>query len=369
MPKIGVLTIPDLTSYNPERITFGICSAIGTDNEVDIVGAESVSDRIADRFSVFSYLSRRRSSRLLQLLLLLPATALSLLLYVHREKPDVLASFGNLGVNGFLVTVVGHLVSKPSVVRVTSDMFEIYRYQSSPFERVNTFVQNNVLGYIAVRLASRVIVLGPRMEDKLVNRGVAASRIHIIPQPPQTEEVSHPDAAFSVRAEHDIPADVPLILYVGRFSREKGAERLIRTVNYVLDRTDDTHFLLVGSGGEKAKLVERALEGPRVHFAGHVKHEYIHYYYKAADIFLQPSNTEGLPNTVLESLHFDLPVVATDSGGEVITHVSNIGTDHRELGELLLEGGENLTTDALPDRATSQRNAELYRRLFSGIEV
>ncbi|WP_336337140.1 glycosyltransferase family 4 protein [Haloarcula brevis] len=369
MSKIGVLTIPDLTSYNPERITFGICSAIGTDNDVDIVGAESVSDRIADWFSIFSYLPRQRSSRPLQLLLLLPVTALNLLLYIHREKPDVLASFGNLGVNGFLVTTIGRLVSTPSVVRVTSDMFEIYRYQSSPFERLNTFVQNNVFGYIAVQLASRVIVLGPRTEDKLVNRGVASSKIHIIPQPPQTEEVPHPDSAFSVRAKHDIPADIPVILYVGRFSNEKGAERLIQTVNYVLNRSDDIHFLLVGAGGEKAKLVERALEGPRVHFAGHVKHEYIHYYYKAADIFLQPSNTEGLPNTVLESLYFNLPVVATDSGGEVITHVSNIGTDNRELGELLLRGGENLITDTLPDRATSQRNAELYRRLFSTIEV
>jgi glycosyltransferase involved in cell wall biosynthesis len=367
MAKVGVLTIPNLTSYNPERITFSICSAIEDANEVDLIGAESVSDRLADHFGVFSYLQRQRSSRALQLFLLIPITAINLLLYIYHERPNVLASFGNLGVNGFLVATIGMMFSIPSVVRVTSDMFKIHKYQSSLFGRINTYVQNNVLGYLAVLLATRVVVLGPRMEQKLIARGVPESRIRIIPQPPQVEEQDHPDTEFSVRGEYDIPEYVPLILYVGRFSREKGAKRLVRTVRYVLNRTDDRHFLIVGSGGELADIVHTALEGPRVSFAGHVDHKYLHYYYKEADIFLQPSNTEGLPNTVLESLSFGLPVVATDSGGEVLTHVSNIGDDHRELGDLLIRGPEGLQLDALPAKASPEQNTELYRSLFSEI--
>jgi glycosyltransferase involved in cell wall biosynthesis len=367
MAKIGVLTISDLTSYNPERITFSICSAIEDANDIDLVGAESVSDRLADQFEVYSYLQRQRSPRLLRLLLLIPITTINLLLYMYHERPNVLASFGNLGVNGFLVTAIGTVFSIPSVVRVTSDMFEIHQYQHSLFGRINAYVQNNILGYLAVLLATRVIVLGPRMEQKLISRGVSESRIRIIPQPPQVEVQPHPDTEFSVRTEHGIAADVPLILYVGRFSREKGAKRLIRTVRYVLSQTDNRHFLIVGSGGELADLVRTAIKGPRVNFAGYVDHEYLHYYYKQADIFLQPSNTEGLPNTVLESLSFDLPVVATDSGGEVLTYVSNIGDDHRELGDLLIRGPEGLQLDTLPSKASPEQNTELYRTLFSEI--
>lgn len=140
MAKIGVLTIPDLTSYNPERITFSICSAIEDTNDIDLVGAESVSDRLAAHFGVYSYLQRQQSWRPLRLLFLIPLTAINLLLYIYRERPDVLASFGNLGVNGFLVAAIGTMFSIPSTVRVTSDMFEIYKYQHSLFGKLNTYI-------------------------------------------------------------------------------------------------------------------------------------------------------------------------------------------------------------------------------------
>jgi glycosyltransferase involved in cell wall biosynthesis len=246
-------------------------------------------------------------------------------------------------------------------------MFNIYRYQHTLSGRINFFIQNNILGYIAVLLASQVIVLGPRTEQKLSARGVSESKIHIIPQPPQVEEVEHPKPDLSVRSEHEIPEDAHLVLYVGRFSREKGAERLVKTIRYVTRRKDNIHFLLVGSGGEKLKFVQESLNNSYTHFVGHVEHEILHHYYKSSDVFLQTSNTEGLPNTVLEALYFGLPIISPDSGGEVLTYVSNIGDTYTELGQLVIDEQDRLQNDSLPRRAEVSYNKYLYRTLFSDI--
>ena len=67
-------------------------------------------------------------------------------------------------------------------------------------------------------------------------------------------------------------------------------------------------------------LTEMNIEN-EVIFTGRVEPQKIHKYYQAADIFVLPSYTEGLPVSVLEAMACGLPIVATDVGGtpEIIT--------------------------------------------------
>jgi glycosyltransferase involved in cell wall biosynthesis len=102
---------------------------------------------------------------------------------------------------------------------------------------------------------------------------------------------------------------------------------------------------------------------PTVHFTGWVPHEDLPAYYNLADVLLHPSNSEGLPNVILEALAHGLPVVATDSGGEVPVHVSNIGRNVRDLGEMVL-AIDTLEQDSLHPDVRPDRNRTLYLRLF-----
>jgi glycosyltransferase involved in cell wall biosynthesis len=90
-------------------------------------------------------------------------------------------------------------------------------------------------------------------------------------------------------------------------------------------------------------------------------------YYRGADLLLQTSNTEGLPNVVLESLYYDLPVVSTDSGGEVSEYVSNIGETPNQLGDMILDSETLVTIDELPREAKPEHNRQLYIDTFSGL--
>lgn len=365
-PHVGLVTIPDVTGYSPERLHYCIGGCLQERFDVTLVGTEVASERIDDRFDRRTYY-RRRLPGALQTLLLLPLTLLSVLRFTTEEEPAVLASIGNLYVNGLACSLVGLLTDTPSVVRVTSDLFTIYRYQESRRGRTWTFIQNNLLGRLAVHLADHVVTLGPVMKGKLDADHVSRDKVRPIPQPVLfDEDATVSDPSNSVRGQFDIAEDAQLVLFVGYFSRVKGPSRLVRTIKYVRRRDPNTEFLVVGEGGAHEQSVREALQNDSgVGFAGWVDHSELPAFYRASDILLHPSNSEGLPNVVLEALSRDIPVVATDSGGEVPVHVSNIGRDAAELGELILEGADTLVTDPIRPEVRPERNTGLYVDLFS----
>jgi len=77
------------------------------------------------------------------------------------------------------------------------------------------------------------------------------------------------------------------------------------------------HVLLVGSGPELAKLKEHVLTAPdlfeRVTFAG--SSDRVPEMLNAMDIFVLPSISEGMSNTILEAMASEIPVVITNTGG------------------------------------------------------
>jgi len=72
----------------------------------------------------------------------------------------------------------------------------------------------------------------------------------------------------------------------------------------------------------KGKIIRSNLT-ENVLLCGH--HQHVQPYYEAADIFICPSDTEGLSNVILEAMAFSIPVIATDVGGnpEIIVHQVN----------------------------------------------
>jgi glycosyltransferase involved in cell wall biosynthesis len=368
--SVAVLTISDISDYNTERVNYGICSKLTPEFDVTLLGPEQTSDRIANAFSIKRGVKRNYRNKWLRRLLLVPLTFYLLYTYVRREHPDVVASFGNLPVNGLLCAIISKLTSSESVVRVTSDFTNLWRHQTGTTSTVVCFIKNNILGVIAIRLADNVIVLGPVMEEKLQTRGVDSSKLWVIPQPLHIEcednQVNEPETSATVRTEFDIPDRDQLVLFVGYFKRSKGPKRLAQTLQYVMERSTNTHAVIVGSSGEYEEYVKQALQKyDRVHFTGWVPHDQLSTYLQSADVLLHPSNSEGLPNVVLEALHYSVPVVATDSGGEVPVYVSNIGVDYQELGEVLLN--RCYQTDPCPETVRDPQNRRLYQDLFDSI--
>lgn len=125
---------------------------------------------------------------------------------------------------------------------------------------------------------------------------------------------------------HILPeGKVKEILFVGRLSKDKRVEPIIRAVNDY-DGKEELHLTVVGDGEEYSNLI--AYAGEKVRFTGAVKPEEVRKYMENADILVMNSAFEGIPMTILEGLSYALPVVSTNVGG--IGEVLRFGQDSEE---------------------------------------
>ncbi len=129
--------------------------------------------------------------------------------------------------------------------------------------------------------------------------------------------------ADGVRAEFGLPTDAPLVGAVGNFKPGKGQEHLLRAAAMVRSEVPEARFLLVGLGPREEELRREAsrlgLDGIVI-FAG--LRDDAPRIAAALDVYVQPSEVEGLPIALLEAMALGRPVVATSVGGtpEVIRH-------------------------------------------------
>jgi glycosyltransferase involved in cell wall biosynthesis len=105
----------------------------------------------------------------------------------------------------------------------------------------------------------------------------------------------------------------PLIIAVGRLSREKGFDLLLRAFAKVAPQCRDWSVVIVGEGPERVNLLRLCAElmlTDRVRFVGEVSE--VEAWMACAGLVVQPSRFEGFPNVVLESMGMGAPVISSD---------------------------------------------------------
>ncbi|MGI5851929.1 MAG: glycosyltransferase family 4 protein [Caldicoprobacterales bacterium] len=146
-----------------------------------------------------------------------------------------------------------------------------------------------------------------------------------------------------IRRVWGIDSGEKLVGTVARLIPAKGLDVLIEAVPLVLREFPNTKFMIVGDGPLKSVLMTKAANlkcGKNIIFVGHS--EYIWYYYRAFDIFVLPSMSEGLGIALLEAMGMGKPVIASDVGGikEIVKHNWNgylvSPGDSRELANAVL---------------------------------
>lgn len=106
-----------------------------------------------------------------------------------------------------------------------------------------------------------------------------------------------------------------LLVYIGRFDREKNLYRALRIFKGALNELKDVKFLLIGDGEEKKELVSFVKENgiPNVIFLNFI--ENVASYFHLFDLLFLTSNREGLPITIWEAMDKKLPILSTNVGG------------------------------------------------------
>jgi glycosyltransferase involved in cell wall biosynthesis len=154
--------------------------------------------------------------------------------------------------------------------------------------------------------------------------GVTAGQLSCHPNGVDTEAFRpRPRPADGVRAALGVPADAPLVGFVGRLSPEKGPDVFLRAALLAHAKLPAAHFVFVGDGPLAPMLredVARFRIGDRVHFAG-VRRD-IPAVLNDLDLLVSSSHSEAMPLAVMEAMASGLPVVATRVGGlpDMVAH-------------------------------------------------
>jgi glycosyltransferase involved in cell wall biosynthesis len=206
------------------------------------------------------------------------------------------------------------------------------------------------------------VALTPALRDELTAVGI--EKVAVIPTPVDLDAFHPPDAdeRRAARSLLGIDDDQFAVVYTGHLRALKRVDRLIDAVALRVRAGVDARLFLVGDSradldDRRAALraqVKRAGLEDRVEFAGAVPD--VRPYLYAADVFVLPSDREGLPNSLLEAMACGLACVAPASaaGDQVLDPTSGIvppSNDPRDLADAL---------------ARLQEDPELRARLGAG---
>lgn len=228
-------------------------------------------------------------------------------------------------------------------------------------------LRNRVYEYLQRRAFAAfdaVIAVSAPMCEQLIRSGVSPKRLHLVRNaaPIAVPLLSREEA----RLRLGLPLDGHQIGWIGRLSREKGADVFLNALAMIPTRAGAT---IIGDGPEFRKLqgvVARRKLHDRVRFSGCITPAAA--LLRAFDIVVLSSRTEGTPMVLFEAMEAQVPVIATRVGGvpDVIDESSGVLLD-RPDPILLARALINLLENPARRRQLAQHAiARLHRHFARG---
>lgn len=230
--------------------------------------------------------------------------------YLREQRPDVVhthsSKAGLLGRLAARQAGVPRLVHTPHCFAFDMDVGFLRRRLYLRLERW------------AARFTDRLICVCPAEKASALRHGLAApDKFTVIengislPAP-----AADPAAVAALRRDLGLPPKTRVIGVVGRLTRQKGHEHLIRAAPAILRHFPETRFVFVGDGERRAALAKQAAAlgvTRNIVFAG--QREDAGRCYPLFDVLAMPSLWEALPYALLEGMAAGRAVVASRVGG------------------------------------------------------
>lgn len=162
----------------------------------------------------------------------------------------------------------------------------------------------------------RVLAVSDAVRSSLVEGGVTPDRVETLRLGLIGDYARDDAERLRLRELFSIPPSAVVVACIAFAASVKGVDILLQAVKSVLESHPDIYLLLVGVGPSDTGLVALASEldiANRVVWAGVVDDAWR--LLAAADVYVQPSRSEGLPFSVMEAMAMGIPVVATNVGG------------------------------------------------------
>lgn len=177
----------------------------------------------------------------------------------------------------------------------------------------------------------RFITISSEIQAELTQNGVTLAKQAFIPNGVDIEHFAPviQEERAKIRQERDLP-EGPIVLYSGRLAAQKRIDLLLDAWQQVQQAHPHANLVILGTGELESQLKKQALEyrirsepvqcandrasieNCNIYFLD--KQNDVAPFLKAADLFVLPSDAEGLSNSLLEAMASGLPAVVTNVG-------------------------------------------------------
>lgn len=210
--------------------------------------------------------------------------------------------------DGEVAVRAAHSVGIPAIVMVGgSDILILTRQGPNRRRAIINVLQR----------ADRVVCVSHHLAEAVERLGICRSKIAVVYRGIDDARF-FPSDGNEIRNNHGVSDTDRLLLSVGRLVPVKGFSDLINAYSQVASKRQDFLALIAGSGPLRNELqaqIDQLNLGDRVKLLGNQTADELAVLYRAADLSVLPSHSEGIPNVLLESIASGTPFVATDVGG------------------------------------------------------
>ncbi len=177
----------------------------------------------------------------------------------------------------------------------------------------------------------QVVAVSQGVKNALVKKGLAESHVTVIYNgtPPSKYKNIDLKLANKLREQYKIQASD---FVVGSVSRLKKQIQLFDSLQYI-EQPITVFFIGITAEDLGVEQNHPILKHHKIHFCGTVPPSEVLSYYKLFNLYVLPSTTEGLSQAILEAMYLELPVIATNAGG-------NPDLIHDRQNGLLFEDGD-----------------------------
>jgi glycosyltransferase involved in cell wall biosynthesis len=256
---------------------------------------------------------------------------MALVRMMRREKPDIVhthtAKAGVLGRLAAMVARVPHRVH-------TFHGHVLHGYFSPRITRLIIFIERFLARHTDVLAA-----VGAQVRDDLLAAKIGRPKQYRVVPP--GVRISAGCTKEEARRRFDLPADVPVVLFVGRLTRIKRVDRLIEAMTKVHEQLPAAVLAIAGEGDLLSEVEELASPlGRAIRFLGWQSD--LSVVYPLADVVALTSDNEGMPVTLIEASMLGIPCVTTDVGSArevVLDHQTGrvITPDATAIADALVE--------------------------------
>ncbi len=157
--------------------------------------------------------------------------------------------------------------------------------------------------------ADKIIAVSNYTKNKIVeNYNIDENKI----------EVVHNAIETKIKKKRKPYSKMKIVLYLGRFSIQKGPDYFIKAAKRVLDYRNDVLFVMAGTGELLPQMIDLACAlniGDKILFTGRLSDEDVQRIYENTDIYVLSSVSEPFGLTVLEAVSNGVPTIVSKNSG------------------------------------------------------